>query len=372
MIVRPPARPLPARSSWSVKAAEGSVANFEGSSRIPGSSCKRPCHRRSCASDGPWLGLLGPHVPASGHRPLRRPLQHRRDDAPCVDTVRQRRGSEGVVCPHGGAAHVPTQGRDETPPARQRSQCQACQTTFDDLTGPLLAGHHPPWRVWMLCLSCRALHRSNAPSAQALEVPPTAVQIRASPRREGLVPHPPDVTLTGEVAGDDVAVGAGPTGPPAAVTNTVGPPAAAGGRGSGGEGRGRRSRRRSGAGANARARSSSGGGRRSRRRPARRGGAARSPQGREGTPLRMLSTPGCPRGVTPRRPSVTPRASWPATTMARGAVRGLSTRWQAAGPCAGLGAVLTVASPKSKGRSTWAASRACTTSDDEARRDWGR
>jgi hypothetical protein len=107
------------------------------------------------------------------------------------------------------------------------------------------------------------------------------------------------------------------------------------------------------------------------RRPSSRCDAAREPQGQWCTPMRRISMPGCPSGVTPIRPSVTPRASVPATTMALGSVRCMSTPWKAAGPCFGLGAVLTGASPKSNGRSTWASSRSFTTSGDEARRDSG-
>jgi hypothetical protein len=107
------------------------------------------------------------------------------------------------------------------------------------------------------------------------------------------------------------------------------------------------------------------------RRPSSRCDAAREPQGQWCTPMRRISMPGCPSGMTPIRPSVTPRASVPATTMALGSVRGMSTPWKAAGPCFGLGAVLTGASPKSNGRSTWASSRSFTTSGDEARRDSG-
>jgi len=150
------------------------------------------------------------------------------DDAKCVDTGRQRRWAAGVVCPHGGASHVTTPGRDETQPARQRYPCQACQTQFDDLTGTLCAGHHQPLRVWMLCRSCMGLQLSHAQLAQARDVPPNAVQSMASQRREGLVQHQPDGTRMAEVEGDAVSVVAGHQGHPEAVKKTAGPPEAAG------------------------------------------------------------------------------------------------------------------------------------------------
>ena len=35
-------------------------------------------------------------------------------------------------------------GFDQTQPYRQRYQCQACQSRFDDLSNTILAGHHQP------------------------------------------------------------------------------------------------------------------------------------------------------------------------------------------------------------------------------------
>jgi len=171
---------------------------------------------------------MGPHVPDSGNRHLIRHIPHLLEDAKCCDPVRQRRGSAGVVGPPCGAAHGTQPGRDATPPARPRYQCQACQTQVDDRPGTIVAGHHQPWRVGMLCLYGRGRHRSKAPLAQALEGPPHEVQRLAAQLRDGRGQHPPDVTRTGEVACDEVAGVAGQTGPPEAVNKTAGPPAAAG------------------------------------------------------------------------------------------------------------------------------------------------
>ena len=80
----------------------------------------------------------------------------------------------------------------------------------------------------MLCLSFMGRYLSHAHIAQELEVHPNEVQIMASQRREGIVPHQPDGTRTGEVECDEVALVAGHTGYPEAVTKKAVPPDAAG------------------------------------------------------------------------------------------------------------------------------------------------
>src|SRR3712207_5383186 len=74
------------------------------------------------------------------------------DAARCFARVRQPGGRGGVRCPACGGATVVRDGRDETQPQRQRYRCKACSGRFDDLTGTVLAGHHQPLRVWVLCL----------------------------------------------------------------------------------------------------------------------------------------------------------------------------------------------------------------------------
>lgn len=79
-------------------------------------------------------------------------LQNLLDDAKCYETVRQLRWPVGVRCPHRDAAAITEQGRDTTRPARRKCRCERCQRHSDDLTGTVLAGHHQPLRVWILCL----------------------------------------------------------------------------------------------------------------------------------------------------------------------------------------------------------------------------
>ena len=74
------------------------------------------------------------------------------DDAKCFALVRQHRWPEGVCCAACGSGAVIRDGHDDTQPCRQRYRCKTCSGRFDDLTGTVLAGHHRPLRVWVLCL----------------------------------------------------------------------------------------------------------------------------------------------------------------------------------------------------------------------------
>jgi transposase-like protein len=83
------------------------------------------------------------------------------DDAKCFAFVRQRRWPEGIRCPACDNDAVIRDGHDDTQPCRQRYRCKACSGRFDDLTGTVLAGHHQPLRVWVLCLYFMGLNLSN-------------------------------------------------------------------------------------------------------------------------------------------------------------------------------------------------------------------
>ena len=83
------------------------------------------------------------------------------DDAKCYELVRQHRWPEGARCPACDSAAVTRHGRDDTQPYRQRYRCTTCGSRFDDLTGTVLAGHHQPLRVWVLCLYFMGLNLSN-------------------------------------------------------------------------------------------------------------------------------------------------------------------------------------------------------------------
>ena len=139
------------------------------------------------------------------------------DDAKCYELVRQHRWPEGVRCPSCGSAAVARYGRDDTQPDRQRYRCTVCGSRFDDLTGTVLAGHHRPPRVWVLCLYLVGLNLSNRRIAQELGLSQPDVQLMTEQLRTGLVARTPPVRLAGEVEIGEVHVAAGHKGNPAAV-----------------------------------------------------------------------------------------------------------------------------------------------------------
>jgi len=118
---------------------------------------------------------------------------------------------------------VARDGRDDTQRHRQRYRCTVCSTRFDDLTGTILAGHHQPLRVWVLCLYLMGLNLSNRQIAQELDLGVSDVQVMTEQLRAGLTAKIPPLTLTGEVEIDEVYVVAGHKGHPAAVAKKAAP-----------------------------------------------------------------------------------------------------------------------------------------------------
>jgi len=139
------------------------------------------------------------------------------DDAKCYELVRQHRWPDGVRCPRCASASVTRHGRDDTQPYRQRYRCAGCSTRFDDLTGTVLAGHHQPLLVWVLCLYFMGLNLSNRQIAKELDLSQADVQLMTEQLRTGLVARIPPVRLEGEVEIDEVYVVAGHKGNPTAV-----------------------------------------------------------------------------------------------------------------------------------------------------------
>src|SRR5688572_10265090 len=121
------------------------------------------------------------------------------DDAKCFELVRQHRWPDGVRCPTCGSAAVARHGRDEAQPHRQRYRCKTCAGRFDDLTGTVLAGHHQPLRVWVLCLYLMGLNLSNRQIAEELGLSGSDVQLMTEQLRHGLAAKIPAATLEGEV-----------------------------------------------------------------------------------------------------------------------------------------------------------------------------
>jgi len=145
------------------------------------------------------------------------------DDAKCYALVRQHRWPDGVRCPHCNGAAVARDGRDDPQPHRQRYRCTACGRRFDDLAGTILAGHHQPLRVWVLCLYVMGLNLSNRQIAQELNLAVSDVQAMTEQLRQGLTAQIPPVALQGEVEIDEVYVVAGHKGNPATVAKKDAP-----------------------------------------------------------------------------------------------------------------------------------------------------
>jgi transposase-like protein len=169
------------------------------------------------------------------------------DDAKCFAFVRQQRWPEGVRCPGCDSGAVIRDGCDDTQPCRQRYRCKACAGRFDDLTGTVLAGHHQPLRVWVLCLYFMGLNLSNRQIAMELGLNASDAQAMAELLRHGLVANTLAVQLEGEVEIDEVYVVAGHKGQPAAVAKRGGSGAVAGWRARRDAARWRRTDRRSSA-----------------------------------------------------------------------------------------------------------------------------
>src|SRR5215210_8413419 len=150
------------------------------------------------------------------------------DDAKCFALVRRQRWPEGVRCPACGGVSVVRDGCDDRQVHRQRYRCKGCAGRFDDLTGTVLAGHHQPLRVWVLCLYLMGLNLSNRQIARELGLSPSDVQAMTEQLRNGLVAKAPEVRLEGEVEVDEVYVVAGHKGRPAAVAKRGGSEAAGG------------------------------------------------------------------------------------------------------------------------------------------------
>ena len=149
------------------------------------------------------------------------------DDAKCFAFVRQHRWPEGARCPGCGSSSVIRDGCDDTQPCRQRYRCKACASRFDDLTGTVLAGHHQPLRVWVLCLYLMGLNLSSRQIAGELGLAASDVQAMTEQLRRGLVAEAPAVTLKDEVEIDEIYVVAGHKGQPKEVAKRGGSGAAA-------------------------------------------------------------------------------------------------------------------------------------------------
>ena len=150
------------------------------------------------------------------------------DEAKCFELVRQHRWPDGVRCPDCDSAVVIRNGHDAGQRHRQRYLCKACHGRFDDLSGTVLAGHHQPLRVWVLCLYLMGLNLSNRQIAQELGLDASDTQAMTEQLRQGLVARAPVTKLEGTAEIDEVYIVAGHKGQPLEVEKRGGRDGAAG------------------------------------------------------------------------------------------------------------------------------------------------
>jgi len=91
----------------------------------------------------------------------------------------------------------------------------------------VLAGHHQPLRVWVLCLYFMGLNLSDRQITGELGLAVSDMQAMTEQLRSGLIAKASPVQLKGEVEIDEVYVVAGHKGQPAAVAKRGGSGAAA-------------------------------------------------------------------------------------------------------------------------------------------------
>jgi transposase-like protein len=109
------------------------------------------------------------------------------DEVQCYQTVREMRWPDGVVCPSCQSTQAIKRGFDDTEPARQRYACTDCHARFDHLTDTIMAGHHQPLKVWILCLYFMGLNLSNEQIANELDINRSDVHQMTTQLREGIV-----------------------------------------------------------------------------------------------------------------------------------------------------------------------------------------
>ncbi len=109
------------------------------------------------------------------------------DDVQCYQTVRDLRWPEGVDCPFCESTTAIKRGFDDIEPARQRYECNKCHKRFDDLTDTIIARHHHPLKVWILCLYFMGLNLSNEQIGYELALNGSDVQQMTAQLRDGIV-----------------------------------------------------------------------------------------------------------------------------------------------------------------------------------------
>ena len=107
-------------------------------------------------------------------------------EAQCYEVIRKLRWQEQVICPHCDSGEIIKRGYHAKQSHRQRYECKSCEKRFDDLSETVLAGHHQPLSVWVLCLYFMGLNLSNAQIARELDVNKDDLQFMTEHLRTGI------------------------------------------------------------------------------------------------------------------------------------------------------------------------------------------
>lgn len=113
------------------------------------------------------------------------------NDEQCYEQVRRLRWPKKITCPHCQSEAVIKRGKDDSDPHRQRYECHGCHKRFDDLTNTVFSGHHPPLKIWVLCLYFMGLNLSGRQISQELNLNKDDTQRMVSQLRSGIVKKSP-------------------------------------------------------------------------------------------------------------------------------------------------------------------------------------
>ena len=107
-------------------------------------------------------------------------------EAQCYEVIRTLRWQGKVNCPHCDSLEIIKRGYHDHQNHRQRYECKTCQKRFDDVSETVLAGHHQPLSVWILCLYFMGLNLSTAQIARELDLNKDDLQFMTEHLRTGI------------------------------------------------------------------------------------------------------------------------------------------------------------------------------------------
>lgn len=107
-------------------------------------------------------------------------------EAQCYEVIRTLGWQGKVNCPHYDSLEIIKRGYHDHQNHRQQYECKTCQKRFDDVSETVLAGHHQPLSVWILCLYFMGLNLSTAQIAWELDLNKDDLQFMTEHLRTGI------------------------------------------------------------------------------------------------------------------------------------------------------------------------------------------